>query len=79
MPMKERRMVTGLMKLLPRNVPLRERCIAGWEKLHRKPNENHLQEAVRVFQIKEVGTPEYQIVLIDQGHQRTQDHQRKRR
>ena len=70
--------MTGLMKLIPRHIPLRERCIAGWEKLHRKPTQNHLQEAVRVFQIKEVGIPEYQRDLIDSGHQRTQDCQRKR-
>ena len=78
MVMKER-MMTGLMKLTLSYVPLRERYIAGWEKLYIKPTQqNHLQEAVRVFQIQEVGTPEYQSVHIDQGHQRTQNLKGKR-
>ena len=32
---------------------------------------------LKVFQIKEVGTPEYQRVHMDQGHQRTQNHKGK--
>ena len=58
-------MMNAFIKLTPKHVPLREKYIAGWEKLHRKPNQqNHLQEAVRVFQISEVGTPEHQRIQI---------------
>ena len=32
---------------------------------------SYLQEKVRVFQIREVGTPKYQKVHIDQDHQET--------
>ena len=42
MIMKGRKMMTDLMNFLHRNVPLRERYIVGWEKLHRKPyQQNH--------------------------------------
>ena len=68
--MKERRMMTGLMSLTFMHVLLIEVCIAGWEKLHRKQNQqNHLQEAVRVSQIRGLQTPEYQRVHLDQDYQ----------
>ena len=45
---------------------------------HNEREKDEYREAVRVFQIREVGTPDYQRVHIDQGHQRTQNHQGKR-
>ena len=54
--------------------------IGGWEKLHIKPTQqNQLQEAVGVFQIREVGTSEYQRGHVNQGQQKTQNLQRKKR
>ena len=45
---------------------------------HNEREKDEYREAVRVFQIREIGTPDYQRVHIDQGHQRTQNHQGER-